>query len=217
MAIVLAGAPSPLLPMTRARHVRALSPVLPGLGVTITPAEDGQVSIRLPAEVAELFLCDLEQRAQEWQAAMQKARLQESERQAVLRAHSEATRQRVEAQEDAWAAEYDRLWAEGRGHQEILHIIRGPDTPEAPLLDTITMGIQFSKARQRTRDRHAREAEIRRLAEEGLSRREIADRLRLNYAMVQWVVRRAGVPVQPRRRGQQRNQIATAPGQIAGK
>lgn len=194
MGILLADEPRVSVPM-RQRQVRTLGSVLPALGVSITPSEDGHVSVRLPAEVAELFLLDLEQRARAWQEAMRKARLQEQTRQAELRAHSEETRRQMEGQEDAWATEYERLRVEGKGHREALRLVRGPAGGEAPLMTAVEMGIRAALSRRKARERGSRNAEICRLAGEGLTRWEISDRLRLTYALVHAVLKQAGVPV----------------------
>lgn len=194
MGILLADEPRASVPM-RQRQVRTLGSVLPALGVSIIPSEDGHVSVRLPAEVAELFLLDLEQRARAWQEAMRKARLQEQTRQAELRAHSEETRRQVEAQEDAWAAEYERLRVEGKGHREALHLVRGPAGREAPLMTAVEMGLRTALSRRKRRAREARNAAICRLAGEGLTRCEISDRLRLPYYIVHAVLKHAGVLV----------------------
>lgn len=194
MGIMLADERRVLVPV-RQRQVRTLGTVLPALGVSITPSEDGHVSVHLPAEVAELFLLDLEQRAKEWQEAMRKARLQEQTRQAELRAHSEETCRHVEAQEDRWTVEYERLRAGGKGRREALWIVRGPEEEGAVSVTMLEMGIAASRARRKAQARATRDAAIARLAEEGLTRREIADKLGLEYSTVNVIVRRQGIPV----------------------
>ena len=89
--------------------MRTLGGILPGLGVSITPDDDGHVSVRLPAEVAELFILDLEQRAKGWQEAMRQARLEETRRQAEIKVFLNATSRKLQAEEDAWLAEYERV------------------------------------------------------------------------------------------------------------
>jgi hypothetical protein len=173
--------------------VRPLAGILPRLGVTITPDDDGHVSVRLPAEVAELFLLDLEQRAKEWQTAMQRARLQEIERNAELQAATGESLRQWEAQEDAWAEEYEKLWAKGKGHREALHIIRGPNDRDAILVTDVEIGVRASLARQRRRRREARDEEICRLGREGVSRQGISDALRISYYIVNHVLNRVGI------------------------
>jgi hypothetical protein len=179
--------------------VRTLSGILSGLGVSITPSDDGQVSVRLPAEVAELFLLDLEQRAREWQEAMQKARIQEIQRNAELQAATGEALRGWQAQEDAWAVEYEKLRAKGKGHREALHIIRGSNDRDAVLVTDVELAVQAGLARLRRRQREARDGEICRLAREGLSRQVISDTLRISYFIVHRVLNRAGIPARDAR------------------
>ena len=179
--------------------MRTLSGILPGLGLSITPSDDGQVSVRLPAEVAELFLLDLEQRAREWQEAMQKARIQEIRRNAELQAATGEALRGWQAQEDAWAVEYEKLRAKGKGHREALHIIRGPNDRDAVLVTDVELGVQAGLARLRRRRREARDGEICQLARKGLSRQTISDTLRISYCIVHRVLNRAGIPARDAR------------------
>lgn len=204
MKIRLALPEAATLPATVAGSSAVRSvPVLAALGLTIEPAADGRVSVTFPPQVARVFLEDLEQRALAWREALRKADLAERQRAAELRAVSDETRLQVEAQEDGWAAEYDRLRDEGKGHRESLGIILGLDEEAAPLLSgsAIAEGIRVSRSRRKAQARAARDADICRLAEEGLTRQEIADRLRLQYQTVKILLQKAGVPVQAGRRG----------------
>jgi hypothetical protein len=210
---------SPPLPaLVRQRRIRTLSDVLPALGVTITPDEDGHVNVRLPAEVAELFLLDLQGRAEEWKEAMRKARIQECQRAAELRALSDETRLQVEAQEDGWLADYERLRAEGKGHRESLGMILGLDEEAAPLLSrsAIAEGIRVSLSRRKAQARAAPNADICRLAEEGLTRQEIADQLRLQHQTVSLALKKAGVPVKAGRKGRSKVPAAWCAGEKGG-
>ncbi len=191
--------PEPLSPQVRLRKVRALHSILPSLGVSIAPGGNGTVNVQLPAEVAELFIEDLDKRAQEWQEAMRNARLQEIQQNADRKAAIGEGRRQLAAREDAWAEEYQRLRAEGTGHREALHIIRGPQERDAVLITDLERGIQESMARSRRRHREARDAEVCRLAKEGLSGPEIADALRLLYPTVKVILKKAGVSIRDAR------------------
>ena len=180
-------------PDARLRRVRTLGGILPGLGVRIMPDDDGHVSVRLPAEVAELFILDLEKRAKEWQEAMRQGRLEETRRQAEIKVFLNATRRKLQAEEDAWLAEYERVRGQGT-YREAIHRIAGynPATPRR-LQDYIPLtvveeGIHHARARARTRRLAERNAEIVKLAQGGLSRRKIAARLGLTYTTVWRVV-----------------------------
>jgi hypothetical protein len=191
-------------------------PVLAALGRTIEPTTDGRVSVTFPPQIARVFLEDLEQRGLAWREALRKADLAERQRAAELRALSGEACRELEAQEDVWLADYERLRAEGKGHRETLHIIRGPDEEDAPLLGAIAMGIRDSLSRRKRQAREARNADICRLAEEGLTRQEIADRLRLQHQTVTAVLKKAGVPVKAGRKGRSKVPAAWCAGEKGG-
>lgn len=195
----LPAVPQALSPGARLRKVRALGSVLPALGVSITPSDDGQVSVHLPAEVAELFILDLEKRAREWQEAMRNARILEIRRAAELQAATGEALREWQAKEEAWALEYEELRAKGKGHREALHVIRGPNDREAVTVTDVELGVQAGLARLRRRRREARDDEICRLAREGLSRQAISDALRIPYPIVLRVLRKAQVPARDAR------------------
>jgi hypothetical protein len=181
------------------RRVRPLAGILPSLGVSIAPSDNGTVNVQLPAEVAELFLLDLEQRAQEWKEAMGKARLQEIEHNAELQVASGEARRKAEGQEDAWAKEYLRLRAKGKGHREALHIIRGSNGRDAILVTDVELAVQTGLARLRRRRRETRDGEICRLAREGVSRQAISDTLRIPHQTVRSILKKANVPARDAR------------------
>jgi len=194
-----------LSPITRLRRVRSLGQLVPELGVQITPTGNGHVAIELPAEVAELFLEDLHQRAASWVQAMQRSRLLEQEQQAQWAVERGQHAQRLEAQEDAWLAEYTRLKAEGKGHREALHRITGYD-PTAPRsgqdylpVQMVHEGIGRARSRAKAQAREHRTAEIVRLTREGLGRQEIADKVGLSFTWVTWLLKQAGVKLPDRR------------------
>jgi hypothetical protein len=187
-----------LAPVAEPLAVRSV-PVPAALGLTIEPAADGRVIVTLPPQIARVFLEDLEQRALAWREALRKADLAERQRAAELRALSDETRLQVEAQEDGWLADYEQLRAEGRGHREALHIIRGPDEEDAPLLGAIAMGIRDSLSRRKAQARATRNADICRLAQAGLGRQEIADRLNLQHQLMNLVLHQAGFPLERQR------------------
>jgi tRNA A37 N6-isopentenylltransferase MiaA len=161
--------------------------------VSIVPSDNGTVNVQLPAEVAELFLLDLEQRAKEWQEAMHKARLQEIQRNAELKAATGESLRQWEAQEESWAVEYEKLWAKGKGHREALHIIRGSNDRDAILVTDVEIAVQAGLARLRRQRRKARDEEICRLGREGVSRQGISDALRISYSIVNHVLNRVGI------------------------
>jgi DNA-binding NarL/FixJ family response regulator len=188
-------------PDARLRRVRTLGGILPALGVTVTPSGDGQVSVRLPAEVAELFLLDLEQRTQEWAEGMRQMRLEETRRQAEIKVFLNATSRKLQAEEEAWLAEYERLRGQGTTHREAIHRIAGYD-PATPRrlqdyipLTVVEEGIHHARARARTRRLAERNEEIVKLAQGGLSRRKIAARLGLTYTTVWRVLKATKTPV----------------------
>ena len=187
-------------PGTRLRKVRTLGGILPSLGVRVIPSDNGTVNVQLPAEVAELFILDLEQRAQEWKEAMGKARLQEMQRAAELQAESGEARRKWEAQTEEWALEYQRLRAKGKGHREALHAIRGPNNGDAETVTAVEMAVQAGAARLRRRQREARDAEILRLAGDRFPRQAIADALRISYHTVRVVLKKANAPTKDARR-----------------
>jgi hypothetical protein len=169
------------------------------MGVSIAPAEAGQVTVCLPAEVAELFLLDLEQRGQEWQEAMRKARILEMRRAAELDTASGASLRAFQATQDGWAEEYQTLRTNGKGHREALNIIPGPKERDAITVTDVELGIQAAMGRRGRRRREARNADIIRLAGEGRSRQAIADALGVRYQIVLAVLKKAGVTVRDAR------------------
>ena len=136
-------------PDARLRRVHSLKrDILPAMGVSIAPAEAGQVTVCLPAEVAELFLLDLEQRGQEWQEAMRKARILEMRRAAELDTASGASLRAFQATQDGWAEEYQTLRTNGKGHREALNIIPGPKERDAITVTDVELGIQAAMGRR---------------------------------------------------------------------
>jgi len=193
-------------PAQRLRQVRRVGGLLPELGVRIAPTGNGHVAITLPAELAEIFLEDLQQRAQEWAHAMRKARLEEAERQARLVAESRARSGEMEQQEDAWLERYEQARGQGRGHRQAVHQVAGydPKTPRGlqqnlPVF-LVAEGIARARARAKAQARVRRTAEIITLTRQGLSRWAIGDRLGISYAIVCLTLNRAGIEVPDRRR-----------------
>ncbi len=195
LAPVLPALPARVSPDVRLRRVHARSDLLPALGVRIAPTGDGQVNITLPANMAEMFLVDLEHRAKEWEAAMRKARIEEIRHQVALDLASGEALRACAAEQDGWAEEYERLRAQGKGHREALNLIRGPKEREALTVTSIELGVQEAQGRRKRRQRAARNAEIVRLASEGHSRQEIADLLGIAYITVRLALKKAGVAV----------------------
>ena len=192
-------------PTRRRRLANSLAGVLPELGVTVAANGDGQYTITLPAAMAELFLVDLEGRAQEWAVALRRARVAEQEQQATLAVENAQGWKRLEEQEDTWLAEYTRLKAEGKGHREALHRITGYD-PTAPRsgqdylpVQMVHEGIGRARSRAKAQAREHRTAEIVRLTREGLGRQEIADKVGLSFTWVTWLLKHAGVTLPDRR------------------
>jgi hypothetical protein len=199
-------------PTVRWRRVHTLACILPALGVRVTSLADGRVNVSLPAEVAELFILDLEQRAAEWEAAMRSARVAEARRQAEVLAERGTARCLLESQEEDWARQYARLRARGLGHRPALHQIH-EGLEDKPGITSVELGVSQGRARLYQRgemDRPgkgtreaaaARRAEIVRLAqEEGKSRREIADTLGVSYCLVLQCLQAAGIAVPDRRK-----------------
>jgi hypothetical protein len=167
--------------------------------VEIQPLPDGRTAVLLPSELTEVFVQDLQQRAQEWQEALRRARIQEIEHNAQLQVATGEARRKMELRENAWTEEYLRLRNQKKGHREALNIIRGPKERDAVLVTDVELGIQNALGRSRRRHREARNAEIVRLAGEGLSRQAISDTLRISYCSVHQVLNRAGIRVQDAR------------------
>ncbi len=187
-------------PVVRLRKVHTLSDLLPSMDVTITPSDDGKLNATLPAEVGELFLLDPEQRAKEWQEATHKGRLQEIERNAELQAMSGEALRECQAEQDAWAEEYEKLRAQGMGHRQALNSIRGPkEVRDSITVTDVELGIQEALGRRRRQHREARNAEIIRLVGEGRSLQAISDALAIPYQTVRSAVRAARVPVRDAR------------------
>ncbi len=198
----LVAIPQTVSPDVRLRRVHSMSDLLPGLGVRVTPAEDGRLSVSLPAEMAELFLVDLEHRAKEWEFALRKARIEEIRRQVELEAATGEALRECREREDGWLLEYEKLRKQGKGHREALNIIRGPKDREALCVTSIELGIVAARGRRRRQQREARKAEVLRLVDEGRSTQGIADALGIDYQTVRSVLRSAGAPVRDARHDQ---------------
>jgi hypothetical protein len=188
----------------RRRLTYGASRFFPELGIKVRPRGDGLVDITLPPIVAEAFILNLTFWARETQEALGKARIQEAERQAELLVESGETQRRLEAQEEDWAREYAKLRADGLGHREALHRIH--EGLDAKLgIEVVELGVSHGRARLRRRGEmgpphrltqakaHERQTEIIRLAQEGLDRRELADKFRVSYTSVFKILKKAGV------------------------
>ncbi len=195
-------------PTTRLRQVRSLGQFLPDLGVQIAPAGDGRVAVTLPAEVAELFLEDLEQRAQEWAQAMRKARVQEAEHTAHLEMEARARTGAIAREEDSWLLAYDEARRQGKGHWAAIHQVAGYDPtmprrlqfPESLGPHMVRDGITRAMARRRSAQRAHRRQEMVALLERGLTIQAIADQVGLSYHAVRWNLKQGGVRARDRRR-----------------
>jgi len=149
----------------------------------------------------------LEQLHEETEAAradQRRARIETAERRAHQLAGSASGG--LSGHEDDWLLKYDELRKEGKGHLEAIHHIAGYD-PKAPRqlqdhipMDLVVPGISRARARAKAQAGERRNAEIISLARDGLSRREIADRLTLSYAIVCLALTRAGIHPPDRRR-----------------
>jgi len=206
-------------PTRRRRFANNLAGVLPELGVTVAANGDGQYTITLPAAMAELFLVDLEGRAQEWAIALRKARVADQEQQATLTVERGQHAQRLEAQEDAWLAKYEEARRQGAGHLAAVHEIAGYD-PTLPRrgqdclsVQMVQEGIQHARARASRGRVEERTAEILQLVEAGLSCRDIADHLGVSEALVRFRLKEAGVKL-PDRRKRPRGVLADARAQL---
>jgi len=195
-----------LSPITRLRRVRGLGQLVPELGVQITPTGNGHVAIELPAEVAELFLEDLHQRAASWVQAMQRSRLLEQEQQAALAVENAQGWTRLERDEDAWLERYNEARRQGAGHMAAVHEIAGYD-PTLPRrgqdclsVQMVQEGIQHARARASRERVEERTAEMLQLVEAGLTCRDIADRLGVSEALVRFRLKEANVSLPDRRR-----------------
>jgi len=193
-------------PTRRRRFANSLAGALPDLGVSVAPAGDGQYVVTLPAAMAELFLVDLEGRAQEWAHALRKARVAEQEQQATLAVENAQGWTRLERDEDAWLERYTEARRQGKGHLAAVHAIAGYD-PTVPRrgqdclsVQLVHGGIQHARVRAKRGRQEERRGEIVKLAEAGLSRWEIADRLGVSYQLVLLRLKESGVVVRDRRK-----------------
>ncbi len=187
--------PSPLRRLRRARTVTA---ALPGLDLQIRSLPNGQRSITLPAELMEFFVADMEHRLAEWKEQTRKARVEEQQREAVLRVQTGEARREWDATADQWTAQYLKLREEGKGYRESLRLIRGPKTDrrESPQICEIELGIREGLARRREQ----RHADVISLARDGMPRQAIADKLRLHHTTVSQILRGAGLTMPDQRR-----------------
>ncbi len=192
-------------PTTRLRQVRALGQLLPELGVHIAPAGEGRMAITLPAEMAELYLEDLQQRAVEWHQAMRTARVQEAEHTAHLAMEARACAGAIEQEEDTWLAGYDEARRQGKGHWAAVHQVAGYDPTRRGRQDCLGVhgvcdGITRAQARRRRAQRAARRQEMIALLDHGLTIQQIADQTGRSYCGVRWNLKQAGVKARDRRR-----------------
>ncbi len=201
-AVPALPAPSPI---TRLRQVRSLGQLLPDLGVQIAPTGDGEVLVRLPAAMAELFIEDLHARAQEWAQAMRRARVQEAEHTAHLAMEARARAGAIEQEEDTWLAAYDEARRQGTGHWAAVHQVAGYDPTRRGRQDCLGVhgvcdGITRALARRRRAQRAERRQEMVALLEHGLTIQAIADQVGLSYSAVRWNLKQAGIRARDRRR-----------------
>ncbi len=203
----------PPSPISRLRTVRALASTLPAIGVEMQSLPDGRTAIILPAEIAEVFVQDLEQRAREWQEAIRRVRLKEQAEAAERAAGLAVIQRHNEAEEERLALAYAQCRERGQGHREALRTVAGVKAGDRiPGGSLVAEQIQRGLARLRRsgllprpvrlrgKAKAEREAAILALAQQGINRREIADRVKLEYANVCAVLKRAGMIVPDERK-----------------
>jgi len=171
------------------RRVQALTQVIPGEPVSMRHEADGTVSVRLPAAAAEFFIADLARRAQDWKQSLQKAQLQESARQAKIRADLAAQSHHLEAEEIRLALGYAKLRAEGLGHLAAIRWLAGSQTTPAPGGGCIAEDIARGLPRLRRQKRIELAAQVRAAVTAGESLADVARRLGLTQSHVYGLVR----------------------------
>jgi len=171
------------------RRVQALTQVIPGEPVSMRHEADGTVSVRLPAAAAEFFIADLARRAQDWKQSLRKAQLQESARQAKIRADLAAQSHHLEAEEIRLALGYAKLRAEGLGHLAAIRWLAGSQTTPAPGGGCIAEDIARGLPRLRRQKRIELAAQVRAAVTAGESLVDVARRLELTQSQVYSLVR----------------------------